>query len=86
MLTLTVHLVSANLAGDMNCDGVVNTADIGAFVLALTSEPSYVTSYPTCRWLNADLNGDGLVNGADVQGFVNSLLGSPVSVAGPSYN
>jgi endonuclease I len=78
VLTLRVHLVSAgNLAGDMNCDGFVNVADISAFVLALTSQTSYVADYPTCRWLNADINGDGLVDGADVQGFVNSLLGSP---------
>ena len=64
----------AFLAGDMNCDGVINYADINAFVLALTSSASYTAQYPNCRWFSADVNGDGLVNYADINPFV-ALLG-----------
>ncbi|MBX3354629.1 MAG: dockerin type I repeat-containing protein [Phycisphaeraceae bacterium] len=43
-------------AGDVNCDGIVNGADI-AIVLG---------SWGPCVGCAADLNGDGVVNGADI--------------------
>ena len=64
------------LAGDMNCDGVVNFADINAFVLALTGQAPYEAAFPNCRWLNADTNNDGIVDFADINPFV-ALLSGP---------
>ena len=59
--------------GDLNCDGVVNFADIDPFVLALSGQAAYEVQYPDCRWLNADINGDGAVNFADIDPFVACL-------------
>ena len=67
-------LVSSNVVGDMNCDGVVNFNDINPFVLALTGQAAYNVQYPNCNWLNADCNADGSVNFADIDPFV-ALLG-----------
>ena len=61
--------------GDMNCDGVVNFADINPFVLALSNQSAYETAYPNCRYLNADANSDGFVNFADINPFVALLSG-----------
>ena len=63
----------APLAGDMNCDGVVNYADINLFVQVLTDQAAYEGAHPSCRWLNADVSGDGLVNYADINPFVQLL-------------
>jgi subtilisin family serine protease len=62
--------------GDLNCDGVVNGYDIDAFVLALTSAPSFVAyhaAYPNCDAMLADVNCDGTVNGYDIDPFVECL-------------
>ena len=59
--------------GDLNCDGPVNSLDIDAFVLAMTSAPDfseYTAAYPNCDPLLADCNGDGSVNALDVDPFV----------------
>ena len=61
------------LIGDMNCDGVINFADINPFVLALTGQAAYEAAFPSCRWLNADVNGDSQVNFADINPFVAKL-------------
>lgn len=60
--------------GDLNCDGLVNFADIDPFVLALSDQAGYEARYPNCRWLNADCNGDGAVDFGDIDPFV-ALLG-----------
>jgi probable HAF family extracellular repeat protein len=61
---------------DANCDGVVNTFDIDAFVLAVTDGFNYWLQYPDCNWLCAcDINCDGYVNSFDVDPFVRCLLG-----------
>ncbi len=60
--------------GDINCDGVVNFADINALIVALSGEAAYYAQYPNCNFLNADCNGDGIVNFADINAFI-ALLG-----------
>ena len=62
-------------SGDMNCDGVINFADINPFVLALTGQAAYQAAFPDCDYLNADINGDGLVDFADINPFVALLSG-----------
>ncbi|HVP09819.1 MAG TPA: dockerin type I repeat-containing protein [Phycisphaerae bacterium] len=62
------------LLGDLNCDGVVNVADVSPFVKALINPATYQSEYPACDILHADMNGDGTVNGKDVQSFINELV------------
>jgi len=62
-------------AGDMDCDGTVNNADIPAFVLALTDPDDYLLAYPGCELLNGDIDGDGSFNNADIPAFVALLTG-----------
>jgi hypothetical protein len=59
--------------GDLNCDGLVNFADIDAFVRALAGAGPYRAAFPRCHWLNADCNADGAVNFGDINAFVNLL-------------
>ena len=75
LVSSVVHIIVPP-PGDMNCDGVVNFADINPFVLALTGRAPYEAAFPNCRWLNADTNGDGFVNFADINPFV-ALLSGP---------
>lgn len=63
-------------SGDMNCDGVINPADIEPFVLALLDPVAYQAAYPECNIVRADLNGDAAADGADIQSFANALLAS----------
>jgi hypothetical protein len=67
--------VSGALAGDLNCDGVVNNFDIDPFVLALSNPAAYAAAYPDCDAANADINGDGVVNNFDIDPFVALLSG-----------
>lgn len=62
------------VAGDLNCDGAVNFADINPFVLALRGRIAYVNRYPTCLWSNADVNGDGEVDYGDINAFVTAVV------------
>jgi hypothetical protein len=59
--------------GDLNCDGVLNGADIDPFFLALGSPEAYRTAFPTCDLLLGDVNSDGRVNGADIDPFFDCL-------------
>ena len=61
--------------GDMNCDGIVNFADISPFIVALSGQAGYQAAYPNCNWYNADCSGDGVVNFADINPFVALLSG-----------
>jgi len=70
-------VIAAPTVGDMNCDGVLNTGDIGPFVMALTDPSAYGSTYPSCQILHGDMDHNGSVDGADVEGFVNSLYGPP---------
>lgn len=56
--------------GDLNCDGVADSRDVSAFVLALCHASRYAEEYPDCRRLNADVNGDGLADFGDINPFV----------------
>ena len=66
----------APLLGDMNCDGVVNFADINPFVMALCWHSLYDVQFPHCNWTQADCNEDGYVDFVDINAFVR-LLGAP---------
>lgn len=70
---LNVFLLRRARAGDLNCDGFVNTFDIDAFVLALTDPAGYAAAYPRCDSTLADANDDGSVNAFDIDSFVNLL-------------
>lgn len=63
------------LRGDMNCNGVVNTGDLGPFVLAITNPTSYVRQFFRCNIMNGDMNDNGVVNVADINLFVDLLTG-----------
>ncbi len=60
--------------GDLNCDGMVDGRDIGAFAFALTAPGSYAATYPTCSRAWADCNGDSLVDDQDISCLVARLL------------
>ena len=62
--------------GDLNCDGVVNFADINPFIVALSGQVGYEAAFPHCNWLNGDTNGDGVVNFADINPFIALLSGT----------
>ncbi|MGD8452223.1 MAG: S8 family serine peptidase [Phycisphaerae bacterium] len=68
------------LAGDLNCDGVIDNFDIAPFVRLLTSTPpdypEYYAGWPNCNHLNGDLNQDGAVDNFDIGPFV-SLVANP---------
>ncbi|MEW6249267.1 MAG: M20/M25/M40 family metallo-hydrolase [Planctomycetota bacterium] len=63
------------VAGDLNCDGVVNFDDINPFVLGLSDPAGYQVAYPNCNIMNGDVNGDGVFNFDDINPFV-ALLSS----------
>ena len=60
--------------GDLNCDGLIDPADIGPFVLALLDPAAYTAAFPTCDAALADVNADGSANGIDIALFVDLLL------------
>lgn len=69
------------LRGDLNCDGLVNTADISHFVQALVDPAGYDADHdgsphPVCLRSRADLNDDTREDGEDIQSFVDLLLGA----------
>lgn len=60
------------IAGDMNCDGLVDFGDVPLFTQALVDPAGFVA----CDGINrADVNGDTLADGEDVQGFIGLLIG-----------
>ena len=63
------------VAGDLNCDGLVNNGDIDPFVLALTDPPAYALAYPDCSRDLADCNRDDLINNGDIDAFLAFLVG-----------
>ncbi len=56
-------------AGDADCDGVVDMADLAPFVAALLGLDG-----DACHQLRSDINNDGLVDGLDVQPFIAALI------------
>jgi probable HAF family extracellular repeat protein len=71
--TTFAALLSPVQAGDINCDGAINTFDIDPFVLAMTNPTAYATEYPLCDYLLADITGDGNVTAFDIDPFVQLL-------------
>lgn len=62
--------------GDMNCDGAVDTADVGPFVQMLVAPSAYAETRPTCNPANGDLDDSFTVDGVDVPLFVDAVLGA----------
>ena len=62
--------------GDMNCDGVLNGADIDPFFLALGDPGAYAARFPNCDPQNGDINGDGRLDGGDIDPFFQCLGGN----------
>ncbi|TWT41910.1 hypothetical protein RAS1_30340 [Phycisphaerae bacterium RAS1] len=67
--------VTADLLGDMNCDGNIDVLDINPFILALSDPVAYEAQYPNCDINNGDTNDDGNVDVLDINPFVALLAG-----------
>jgi hypothetical protein len=64
--------------GDLDCNGVVDFADINPFVLYLSNFSGWQTKYPGCPALNGDINGDGTYpDFGDINPFVALMVQSP---------
>ncbi len=64
------------VAGDTNCDGKINGADIQGLATALVDGAAYEAQYIDCTILNADVNQDGSYNDMDIVEFVALLMGN----------
>ncbi len=75
------------LVGDMNFDGVVDTGDVAAFVLALTNPSAYQDQYEVdeaTMIAAGDVNSDGVFDTGDVAPFVQLLVsGNTANVPEP---
>jgi len=69
-----IFVASLGPRGDLNCDGVVDSSDIAAFVLEIFDPAAFAVQFPLCNPLDADLNADGELDGRDIQPFVDLLL------------
>lgn len=67
--------LDVGLAGDMNCDGVLDNEDIDPFTLAILDPSAYQAAWPNCDISNGDMNGDGRVDNEDIDPFVAALTG-----------
>jgi hypothetical protein len=74
-LSVTVSQITQTLAGDLNCDDVVDFGDINAFVLALSNPEGWQATYPDCYLLNGDISANGGVGFEDINPFVTLLVG-----------
>jgi len=64
------------VAGDLNCDGAVDFADINPFVLYLTDFAGWQVTYPGCPAVNGDVNSDGQYPSfTDINAFTMLLSG-----------
>ncbi len=61
------------VAGDTNCDGLVNFNDIDPFVLALMSADGYAAAFPDCHRYAADCDLNGQVDFLDIDALVARL-------------
>ncbi len=73
-VAVEVTTITQTLAGDVNCDGVVDFGDINAFVAVLTDLPLWQAWYPDCHLLNADTDGNGSAGFEDINPFVALLI------------
>jgi predicted outer membrane repeat protein len=72
--------------GDLNCDGIVDFADINPFVLYLSHFGAWQATYSGCSPLNGDINGDGTYGQAsfgDINPFVTLLTQCGMGCACP---
>ncbi len=67
--------------GDLNCDGVINSADINPFVLILSNPVLWQQTYPGCASLNGDINGNLSVGFDDINPFVALIVQAPIQCA-----
>jgi hypothetical protein len=75
-LLVAVALAHAQLVGDADCDGRVNSDDLAALVAAVFADPQ-----TDC--VLADVNGDGGIEGADIVSLT-QVLTAPPPTPGPS--
>jgi hypothetical protein len=62
-------------AGDLNCDGNLDFADINPFVMYLSNYAAWEQTFPGCNPLNGDINGDGTYPSLDdIDPFVSVML------------
>lgn len=69
-------IVPGGIAGDMDCNEVVEMADVPLFVEALLDAVAFDAMHPGCGSERADMDDSGIANGLDVAGFVGALVGS----------
>jgi hypothetical protein len=69
----TWELAPFRIRGDLNCDCVLDGADIDPFFLAVGEPAAYGMAYPRCDEQRADVDGNGAVNGADIDAFFRLL-------------
>ncbi|MBK9119044.1 MAG: hypothetical protein IPM18_05485 [Phycisphaerales bacterium] len=67
------NLIMMTLAGDMNCDGVINSTDTGLLLRAIRYFNGTDTWPFECPALNGDFNGDGVVTVSDINGYSAAL-------------
>ncbi len=67
--TVRIQLNTPLTVGDMNCDGLVDGADVGPFVLAILDAAAYATAHAGCDIANGDIDEDTNVDVGDVAGF-----------------
>lgn len=72
-VTFQVEPAAPDLLGDLNCDGQLDTDDIGPFALALTDPAEYAVQFPACDINLANTNQDAAIDGLDVGSFVSIL-------------
>jgi hypothetical protein len=65
--------------GDFTGDDRIDTADINAFILALTDPTAFAATYPWVDPAGVDPNGDGQINTADINPFIAALVAGALS-------
>jgi hypothetical protein len=74
-----LEYITGILLVDQQRDGLVNTEDVNAFVLALTDPDAFAVQFPDVHMLLAgDINGDGFINTEDINPFISLLTGGGV--------
>lgn len=72
-----------NCAGDANCDGAIDAADLAPLMLAIDSPAGFAAKFPGCSLLNADANRDGVVDESDLPVFLAMLKLTPSAAGKP---
>lgn len=72
--TVRVEMNTPLIPGDMNCDGLIDGADIAPFILAVLDPVAYATQYDTCDIGNGDIDLNTSVDTDDISGFAASLV------------